>query len=358
MILINKTMAKEKTITNSIMALTLVLSTSACSDSEQAAQSTKQATAASSQQQVESKINLTLEQTTVSGLSSGAYMAHQLHIAYSDKIKGAALLAGGPYGCAKGDLNTALGECMAIENAMDVAPLVELAKQAQEKGDIAPLENLAEQPVWIFHGTTDNRVNDKVTQASADLYTRLGATPVTEFNIKAGHGFPTETNGVQCDSTEAPFINQCGYDAAGTLLTHLYGELNSKSEAATGELVAINQADFVTGDAGNTLAETGYAYVPTSCATGEECRIHIALHGCKQNEEAIDKAFIKDTGYNAWADTNNIVVLYPQTKSSFAPLNPNACWDWWGYTGAEYQSRDGAQMQHVMNMVAGLSEAL
>lgn len=334
-----------------LITIALALAATACSENPQAEQ-------AGAEPAAKIKLNLNLQQTTVSGLSSGAYMAHQLHIAYSDKIKGAALLAGGPYGCAKGDLNTAIGDCMAIENTMDVAPLVELAKQAEEKGDIAPLENLAEQPVWVFHGIADNRVNDKVTQASADLYTLLGATPVTEFSIKAGHGFPTETNGVKCDSTEAPFINQCGYDAAGTLLAHLYGELNSKAEAITGELVAINQADFVSANADNTLADTGYAYVPTSCAAGEACRIHIALHGCKQNEEAIDKAFIKDTGYNAWADTNNIVVLYPQTKSSFAPLNPNACWDWWGYTGAEYQSRDGAQMQHVMNMVEKLADSL
>ncbi|TKB46326.1 extracellular catalytic domain type 2 short-chain-length polyhydroxyalkanoate depolymerase [Thalassotalea mangrovi] len=306
----------------------------------------------------ELELNLDLQQTTVSGLSSGAYMAHQLHIAYSDKIKGAALLAGGPYGCAKGDLNTALSECMAIENAMDIAPLVELAKQAQEKGDIAPLANIAGHPVWIFHGTTDNRVNDKVTQASADFYAELGATPKTEFAMEAGHGFPTESQGVPCDSTAEPFINQCNYDAAGTLLKHLYGDLNTKAEAANGKLVEINQEDFVAANANNTLADTGYAYVPASCMSGEECRIHIALHGCKQNAEAIDKTFVTDTGYNAWADTNKIVVLYPQTKSSFAPLNPNACWDWWGYTGAEYQSRNGAQMQQVINMAEGLAKAL
>src|SRR5687767_11315402 len=36
---------------------------------------------------------------TVSGLSSGAFFAHQFHVAYSSLVEGAGLIAGGPYGC-------------------------------------------------------------------------------------------------------------------------------------------------------------------------------------------------------------------------------------------------------------------
>ena len=49
---------------------------------------------------------------TVSGLSSGAFMAVQLHVAYSSIISGAAVYAGGPYWCAMGNLNTAMMDCM------------------------------------------------------------------------------------------------------------------------------------------------------------------------------------------------------------------------------------------------------
>ena len=49
---------------------------------------------------------------TVSGISSGAFMAVQLHIAFSSIISGAAVYAGGPYWCAQGSLNTAMMECM------------------------------------------------------------------------------------------------------------------------------------------------------------------------------------------------------------------------------------------------------
>ena len=36
-----------------------------------------------------------LSQTSVSGLSSGAFMTAQLHVAYSDKLIGAGIVAGG-----------------------------------------------------------------------------------------------------------------------------------------------------------------------------------------------------------------------------------------------------------------------
>ena len=37
---------------------------------------------------------------TVSGISSGAFFAHQFHVAYSSLVKGVGMVAGGPYACA------------------------------------------------------------------------------------------------------------------------------------------------------------------------------------------------------------------------------------------------------------------
>ena len=63
----------------------------------------------------------------------------------------------------------------------------------------------------------------------------------------------------------------------------------------------------------------------------------------------------RQAGYNRWADANRIVVLYPQAdKSLFWPVNPRGCWDWWGYSGADYASRGGAQLSAVHRMLAAL----
>lgn len=57
-------------------------------------------------------LNADLSQVTVSGLSSGAFMAHQIHVAYSDRIRGAGMMAGGPFGCSNGLVCQAVVACM------------------------------------------------------------------------------------------------------------------------------------------------------------------------------------------------------------------------------------------------------
>jgi hypothetical protein len=41
--------------------------------------------------------------------------------------------------------------------------------------------------------------------------------------------------------------------------------------------------------------------------------------------------------------------MYPQTKASAA--NPNRCWDFWGYSGLSYYTRNGPQMRAIKAMV-------
>jgi hypothetical protein len=36
-------------------------------------------------------------------------------------------------------------------------------------------------------------------------------------------------------------------------------------------------------------------------------------------------------------------------------LNPNGCWDWWGYTGPVYHTRNGAQIRAIQAMLARLA---
>ena len=75
--------------------------------------------------------------------------------------------------------------------------------------------------------------------------------------------------------------------------------------------------------------------------------------------------FARHAGYNRWADSNRIVVLYPQaiTRYGWGPwpwptsfvFNPNGCWDWWGYTGVNYHTKAGAQIRAVKAMLDRLA---
>ena len=94
------------------------------------------------------------------------------------------------------------------------------------------------------------------------------------------------------------------------------------------------------------MSDTGYVYIPAGCDQQQRCRVHIALHGCLQTADLIGDHYVAHAGYNEWADTNNIIVLYPQTrKSTLMPLNPQACWDWFGYTNDRYATRDEISRQ-------------
>jgi poly(3-hydroxybutyrate) depolymerase len=89
-------------------------------------------------------------------------------------------------------------------------------------------------------------------------------------------------------------------------------------------------------------------YVPNACRT-QNCRLHVAFHGCRQSVDNVHDDFVRDAGYNGWAAANRIVVLYPQVADSGA--NPNGCWDFWGYSGEDYRVREAKQMRAVKAMI-------
>ena len=63
-------------------------------------------------------------------------------------------------------------------------------------------------------------------------------------------------------------------------------------------------------------------------------------------------------GYPHWADSNGVIVLYPQAVASqLLPFNPDGCWDWWGYSGFNFQVKSGVQLAAVKAMVDRLTLA-
>lgn len=108
-------------------------------------------------------------------------------------------------------------------------------------------------------------------------------------------------------------------------------------------------------------AEGLSVYVPTACET-QTCRVHVVFHGCKQYAEnaQVGDAVYKHGGYNEWADTNKIIVLYPRTVA--VPLkNPNGCWDFWGFDDGlphnrEFARKIGYQISAIKKMLDRLAE--
>ena len=118
--------------------------------------------------------------------------------------------------------------------------------------------------------------------------------------------------------------------------------------------VAFDQTQFAGALSG--MASAGYVYIPASCqAAAAKCAVHVVFHGCSQSAQEVGNAVYGKLGYNEWADTNGIIVLYPQVNKSTIPFNPQGCWDWWGYSGLNFQTKGGMQPSAVHAMVERLT---
>jgi len=283
---------------------------------------------------------------SVSGVSSGAYMAVQLWLAQAPRFEGGlASVAGGPYACAS-SVFEALGPCLG-RSALDDAAMLARAQAALAAG------SLPAQPrggrAYLFAGARDAVVAPATTAAlAAQLQTlRPELALQLETSVPATHGWVTQEQGSACDQMQAPFLLACGFDLAGQLLAHLHSPLQPRGEATAGTLQAFDQRAF---HPGADLADTGYVFIPRAC-TGGGCRVHVALHGCRMNGATIGEAFARHSGLNEWAASNRLVVLYPQTGAAAT----NACWDWWGYADAGFAGRQGAQQRAIVAMLERLS---
>ncbi|GAB2859816.1 PHB depolymerase family esterase [Pseudoduganella ginsengisoli] len=303
---------------------------------------------------------------SVSGLSSGAYMAVQFDVAYSDLVTGAGIIAGGPYDCAQGRLDTATAVCSCTgwlpchikRGGTNPPALAAIAAEYEQQGAIAPLANLARHRIWLFSGTGDTVVPTPIVDDLRAWYSRYTPFIAYRNDIHAQHAMPTDNYGNACGELDTPYISNCGFDAAGALLQWIYPGLLPRSTApATGRMVAFDQSEFLPDPTAHGMALRGYLYVPRDCeaSQGQGCRLHIAFHGCLQNAEQVGDQFIRHAGYNAWADSNRLLVLYPQTAAIYPLANPKACWDWFSYDDPAYARRQGRQMAAIKRMADRLT---
>ncbi len=318
------------------------------------------------------RLGIALDGTTVSGLSSGGYMAGQFQIAYASIVKGVGIVAAGPFGCAQSQAALlfpywptavmqngyrALHTCMATDDGVpNVENLAQSVRKLAEEGEIDALDYLKDDRVYLYSGRNDGVVRTEIVKAAASLLEKLG---VPAGNIAlwtdrpGGHAFLTEAEGASCETTAAPYIIDCDYDQAGSILTQLLGKLEPRSPEPKGRFSTFDQGPFVRG-LGNGMADQGMVYTPQSCEAEPGCRVHVVFHGCEQGVPKIGDVFVKGSGFAEWADANRLVVLYPQVEAGAS--NPNGCWDWWGYTGLDFLSKDAPQIAGVRKMLDRLAE--
>lgn len=336
---------------------------------------------------------------SVSGHSSGGAMASQHFFAFSDRIYGMGQLES----CAAYDLNS--------------------AKQAAAKGDIAAVSNIAKAQVYAMQGgflscpagrpckcsvegDTCDTCGCCCAHTAAGIYTQLGANVSFKLVPHAHHGFVTDrtdlTGLAGCDPTVCVpcgdknrsgdgMVQECGYDMAGALLSHLLGPLKPHTAANATRLIRFNQSKFwpprsgacnVSCSASGVCPCTGMffdglVYIPQQCRVADipppnlcgqgcdphnksanpppvaagpvrNCRVHVVYPGCGCciNEGAAGYGIARFAGFNEWAESNNVIVLYPQQDGGGLP---SPCWN--ALKDPNASNRKGLQMNVVNRIV-------
>ncbi len=309
----------------------------------------------------------------VVGISSGASAAVQMDVAHSATFHGAAIYAGSVYWCAgAGGAASALENCGGQTLSSGSASYHSTLAQSEAYLDqqsslrtIDPSSNLAGKPVYLWSGTQDSVVNP-LEMADLDAeYTHYGATVFFDNAFPAEHGWESPDGEVACGTKHSPYMIACdrggsAYDSVGTWLTMFLGALAPRNNGTlAGTLTTFDQTAF--GASSNvSMSQRGYIFVPQDCASGAQCGLILALHGCLQEAGLIGRTWVTEAGINEWADTNHLVVLYPDTIASASPgpTNPEACFDWWGYSNHDdpaYALKSGAQMRVLYAIVQGIA---
>jgi hypothetical protein len=323
-------------------------------------------------------LGVDLSRTSVAGLSSGAYMAGQFQIAYSRLVIGAGIVAGGPFGCARTpntELNPlwtvvltlnatrAQNNCMKddwgwfFSSVPDPADLLDYAERLAAAGKIDPLDALKADKVYLFSSKADDTVEPGVVEAAASFYRKAGipdANIIFEKNDKAAHAFIVQTGKQSCGTAGPPYLNDCDIDQAREILEEFYGPLRPPAAVVEANFLRFEQEPFLAGLPDANFDEKGVAYIPSACRSGAACAVHVVFHGCRQGVSFVQDQFVKGSGYERWAESNGIVLLFPQVTAS--AVNPRGCWDWWGYTGLHFLERDAPQMLAVRRMLGRLAE--
>ena len=299
-------------------------------------------------------------EVTVSGISSGGAMAAQMLVAFSSEISGAGLFAAPPYFWTRGAAVTIV-DCMTTGISVFPDQIILAAEGFASLGLIDNLSNLASSKIYMFSGKKDTIVWTRVVKKNEDIFRKLGADVITDYSISAEHTFPTDFFGNEWSNLGKPYINNCDYKGSKHALDHILDDnLKPKVDYKEDSLKSFSQKKYKHGMT-HSLADSGMIYVPKACEN-KECELHIAFHGCAQTINDIGLDYVYGTGFLGLAEANDLVILFPQIKTSkIYPLNPKGCWDWWGYSEVipmpvqwSFPTNKGVQMRAIREMMKDL----
>jgi poly(3-hydroxybutyrate) depolymerase len=140
--------------------------------------------------------------------------------------------------------------------------------------------------------------------------------------MTAQHAWITSMYGNNCTDLAEPFINNCGLDFGGNFLRAVAAAdglqwNNTRGVYNPGAMFNFSQAAFGASPSNNSMDPLGWIYAPRACMAGTRaCRLHINFHGCEQGRAELGDTYVRQTQLNEWAESNGIVILYPQVGAA------------------------------------------
>ena len=285
-------------------------------------------------------------------------MATQYQVAYSKDVAGAGIIGAGPWLCAQGIVTRALKDCLAgASGGPDVTPLVAALRASAALRAVDDPSGLAADRIWIFHGAKDGKVGAAVSDSLLRFYKAFVPLEQVRYEtqVPAAHGFPTLADGGACDADASPWILACGYDAAGEMLKHLYDGLADPSGAVTGNAARVRPGPLrregrarLDGRHGLPVRAAGLRGRQAVPRARRVPRLPAGHRIHWPYVRAADR--IRPLGR---CEPHRRALSAGEAEAP-GPLNPRGCWDWWGYSGADYAARSGAQLSAIHRMLEAL----
>ena len=155
--------------------------------------------------------NVDADQISVSGLSSGGYMAVQFDVAFSAILRGAGIIAGGPYYCAQDSATIATTTCSCFfgcfaPSSININELIAITGRNAARGAIDDTANLARHRIWLFSGTRDTIVPQRLADDLFAYYRHYlaAANMAYKNDVAAEHAMPTDFFGNPCGILDDP----------------------------------------------------------------------------------------------------------------------------------------------------------
>jgi len=239
-----------------------------------------------------------------------------------------------------------------------------------KNGKIDDPSNLRHTPVILFNGRNDNMVYKKVmVETHAQLSEFIDEDKITtNFQTTAGHVWSIDHGRCRCgqcpygafENLDCCQVNNCAYDLSGDFMRATYGKSVQPRVVASSTLYWINQWEYWTAGRpeNSTVMEWMIAYVPKSCeASPSSCKLHVNYHGCVTPTWRGRILWTQSIDLNEYAESNGMVVLYPQAQGS--ERSGEGCWNWEAYgDDANFDTREGKQLGMVARITANLTSAL